>query len=102
MDFLIQSTVKGVQGPGFVVKWLSLHAPLRRPGFASSDPGHGPTLLIKLCCGGIPCRRTRMTCNWGTQLCTGAVGRKKKEEDWQQMLAQGQSSSPKRKKKSIP
>ena len=29
------------------------------------------------------------------QLCTGALGRKKKAEDWQQMLAQGQFSSPK-------
>ena len=40
-----------------------------------------------------------MTYNYNIQLCTGALGRGEKEEDWQQMLAQGQSFSPTTKKK---
>ena len=58
------------------------------------------TLLSKPHHGSIPHRRTRMTYNWDTQLCFGTLGRKeKKEEDWQQMLAQHQYSSKKERKK---
>ena len=45
--------------------WVQ-HAPLEQPGFVGSDPRHGPSPLIK-----------------------------QKEEDWQQMLAQGHYFSPK-------
>ena len=36
------------------------------------------TQLIKPWCGGIPHRRTRMTCDWDIQLCTGALWRKQR------------------------
>ncbi|WP_207148861.1 hypothetical protein, partial [Listeria monocytogenes] len=56
------------------------------------------TRLIKPCCGGVPRRRTRMTyIQLGYATMSWDFGEKqKKEEDWQQMLAQGQSSSAKR------
>ena len=58
------------------------------------------TLLIRPCCGGVPHRGIRVTYNWDMQLCTGALGRKKeKEDDWQQILAQGQCFSSMKKKK---
>ena len=37
--------------------------------------------LIKICCGGVPHRRTRRTYNYDIQLCIGALGRKKKKEE---------------------
>ena len=79
-----------------MAQWLNSHALLWRPwvhGFRSWVRTY--TLLIKPCFACIPRRKTRITYNQDIQLSTGAVGRKKKEEDWQQMLAQGQSSSPK-------
>ena len=62
-----------------VVKWLGSRAPLQRPRvhrFGSLAWTYTP--LIKPCCGGVPHRRTRMTYNQDIQLCTGALGRKKK------------------------
>ncbi|MPX07482.1 hypothetical protein C0133_08905, partial [Moraxella catarrhalis] len=35
----------------------------------------------------------------GTDVSSGPIFLKQKEEDWQQMLAQGQSSSPKKKER---
>ena len=55
--------------------------------------------LIKPCCGSIPQRRARRTYNQDIQIYTGDLVRKKKEEDWQWMLAQGQSSFKKKKEK---
>ena len=56
------------------------------------------TLLIMPYCGSMPHRRSRMTCNYNIQLCTGAL-RNKKEEYWQQMLTQGNLPHQKKKKK---
>ena len=91
--------LKDIRGVCPMAEWLSLHALLwqsRVCRFRSWVWTY--ILLIKPCCGGIPHRRTGMTYNWDIQPCTGALGREKKEEDWQQMLAQGQYSSPKNKK----
>ena len=70
-------------------------------GFTGSDPGHRPThCSTSHGCGSTPHGRNRMTYNQDIKLCTGAL-RRKKEEDWQQMLAQGQSSSPKKAQKKV-
>ena len=85
-----------------MAEWLSLHTLLQRPGvfwFGSWAQTYTP--LIKPCCGCIPHRRTRRTYNWDIQLCAGALGREKKEEDWQQRLTQGQSSREMKKKNRI-
>ena len=50
--------------------------------------------LIKPCWGGIPHTEQRKT---DTNVSSGTIFLKQKEEDWQQMLAQGQSSSQKKK-----
>ena len=84
---------------GPVAEWLSAHIPLQWPGVHwFGFRAWTYALFIKPCCGGIP-HRTRVTYNQDIQLCTAALGREIKEEDWQQMLAQGQSSSPKKLKK---
>ena len=67
------------QGTDPVAKWLSLCALLWHPmvcqfGFWAQTY----TPLLRPCCGGIPHRRTRMTYIQDIQLCTGALGRKKK------------------------
>ena len=80
--------------------WLSSRTLLQRPRvhrFGSWVWTYTP--LIKLYCGSISHRRTRMTYNYDIWLCAGALGRKEKKEDWQQMLAQGQHSSQKIKNK---
>ena len=51
---------------------------------------------IKPCCGGIPHTKYKKI---GTDLISATIFLKEKEEDWQKMLAQGQSSLPKNKKK---
>ena len=50
------------------------------------------TQLIKPCCGGIPHTKQRKI---GTDVSSGTISLKHKEEDWQWMLAQCQPSSPK-------
>ena len=69
-----------VPGAGPMAKWLSSHAPLQWPrvhGFGSWAQTYTP--FIKPCCGGIPHTRTRMTYAYNIQVCTGVLGRKKKE-----------------------
>ena len=60
------------------------------PGSTSLDPGCGPTPLIKPCCGGVPHRKYRKT---ATDVSSGPLFPKQKEENWQQVLAHSQSSS---------
>ena len=50
--------------------------------------------LVRLCCGGIPYTKWRKI---ATDVNSVTIYLKEKEEDWQQMLAQGQSSSTKKK-----
>ena len=67
-----------------------------------SVPGHGATPFIcqQPCYGSSSHRRARGTNNSSIQRCTGALGkRKKREEDWQQMLAQSESFLAKQKQK---
>ena len=67
------------------------------PGLAGSDPGEQTyTPLTKPCFGGIPHTKQRRI---GRDVSSAAIFLKQKEEDWQQMLAQGQSSSPKNKER---
>ena len=58
-----------------------------------ADTTHTP--LIKPCCGSIPHIIQRKI---ATEVRSATVFLKQKEEDWQQMLAQGESSSPKKEK----
>ena len=55
-------------------------------------------LLIRPCCGGVPHRElegpTARIYNYVLGLWGEKKKKTKKEEDWQQMSAQGQSSSP--------
>ena len=67
-------------------------------GFAGSDPGHGPTHHSSSHAEAASHleeleRHTTRIYNYVPGL---QAGKKMREEDWQQMLAQGQSSSPKR------
>ena len=64
-------------------------------GFADLDSGHRPTPLIKTCCGGVTHEKWRKI---GTDVSSATVLLKQKEEDWQHMLAEGQSSSQKNKR----
>ena len=48
--------------------------------------------LIKPCCDNVPHTKQKKT---GTDVSSAIIFLKQKEEDWQQVLAQGQSSSPK-------
>ena len=54
------------------------------------------TLLIKPCYGSVPHTKKRKI---GTDVSSGAIFLKQTEKNWQQMLAQGESSSPKKKRK---
>ena len=59
-------------------------------------PGTDVAPLVKPCCGSIPHEIERKI---GTDVGSATISLKqKKEEDWQQILAQGQSSSPKKNK----
>ena len=60
------------------------------------DPGCRPTPLIKPCCAGEPHKKWR---NLGTNVSSGLVFLKLKKikgGNWQQMLAQGESSAAKK------
>ena len=65
------------------------------PGFSSLDPVHGPTYHSShtVVASHIQKRKS------ATDVSSETTFLKQKEEDWQQMLAQGQSSSPKIKRK---
>ena len=78
--------------PGGIVQ----HALLWWPGFVGSNPRCGPTPLIKPRCGGVPHTKQRKI---GTDVSSATIFFKQKVEEWQQMLPQGQSSSPKKKSK---
>ena len=77
---------------GLLVQQLSSCALFRWPGvhrFGSQVQIY--TALVKPCCGGIPLTEQR---KFGTEVSSATIFFKQKVEDWQQMLAQGQSSSP--------
>ena len=61
-------------------------------GFAGSDLAHGPIHCPSSHAGGSS--QTKQG-NIGTDVSSGTIFLKQKEEDWQQMLAQGYFSSPK-------
>ena len=79
--------MRGLPGDRVVVKFSALC--FSGLGFVSLDPGCRSTPLIKLCCGGDPHTKQRKT---GTDVSSGPLFLKQKEEDWQQVLAQGQFS----------
>ena len=64
--------------------WSAL---LRWPRFTGSDAGHGPTPLIKPCCGGIPHTKQRKIC---TDVTSGTIFLKPKRG----RLATGVRSRP--------
>ena len=83
-----------------VAQWLSSRTLLWQPrvhGFRSWAQTF--MLLIKPCCGGIPHTKQRQI---GTDVRSWRIFLKQKGEDWQQMLAQGQSSSAKNQKTKKP
>ena len=62
--------------------------PVSSPMFASSDPGRGPTHCSSSHAVVASHRKELEGLNnYDIQLRTEALGRKKEEEDWQQMLA---------------
>ena len=61
-------------------------------------PGPDPHKLIKPCCGGTPHTKWRKI---ATDVSSVTTFLKQKEEDWQQMLAQGQSSKIKKQKHTV-
>ena len=74
--------------------WLDSRDPLQWPGvhgFRSQAWTY--TLLIGPCCGSIPHTNQRKI---GTDVAPGTIFLRQKQEDWQWMLVQGQSSSPKK------
>ena len=79
----------GGQPRGIVVK--SVCSALVAWGSQVWIPGKDLALLVKPRCGGIPHKTEKI----GTDLSSVTIFLKQKEEDWQQMLAQGQSSSQK-------
>ena len=92
--FLIKKTT----GPQSVAQWLSLCSPLWQPWLCQFRSWVWTyTLLLKPCCGSFPHTKQRKI---GTDVSSVAtfLKQKKEKEDWQQMLAQGQSSSPKQTK----
>ena len=80
-------------GASPIVQWLGSHALLwRRRVLPVWILGEDLAPLIKPCRGGVPHSRTTRIYNQNIQLCTGELWREEEEKnDWQQMLAQGQS-----------
>ena len=62
-------------------------------GFASSDSRHRPSTLIKPSVAAAYLKERKT----GTDVSSATIFLKQKEKDWQQMLAQGQSSSQEKK-----
>ena len=61
-------------------------------GLAGPDPRCGSIqMLIKPCCGSVPHTKWRMI---GTDVSSGTIFLRQKEENWQWILVWGQSSSP--------
>ena len=84
---------------GPVAWWLSSHTLLLRPGVHGfGSQAQTCILLIRPSCGSIPHIKQR---KMGTDVSSATIFLKQKEEDWQQSLAQDQSSSPKIKRKVI-
>ena len=75
---------------GLVVKF-STFCSGGQPRFSSRVQTY--TICQWPCCSGDPHTKWRKT---GTDVSSGTIFLKQKEEDWQQMLAQGESSSPKK------
>ena len=65
-------------GAGLVAERLSARVPLQRLGFAGSDPGCGPTHRSSSHAEAVSHIEELQLYNYDTQLCTGALGRKKK------------------------
>ena len=65
-------------------------------GSQVQTPGADLAQLVKPRCRSIPHTKERKI---GTDVSSATIFRKQKEEDWQQMVAQGQSSSQKKRKK---
>ena len=84
------STMRG-QPSGIVVKFACFT--LAAQGSQVWIPGMDMELLIKPCWGSIPHTKKRKV---GTDVSSATIFLKWKEEDGQQILAQGQSSSPKK------
>ena len=79
-----------------MAEWLSYYALLQQTVFHKfGSQVQTYTLLIKPCCGGIPHTKQRKI---STDVSSGTIFLKQKEEGWQQMLAQGQFSSPNKRK----
>ena len=87
----------GPVGASPMAEWLSLHVPLRWPRFVGSDPECGTTHCSSshaVSASHIEELEGLRTSIYNYVLGLWGEG-KKKEEDWQQKLAWGQSSSPK-------
>ena len=80
----------GGQPSGIVVKFAHSTSGPRVRWFRSWEQTY--TLLLNPCCSSVPHTKWRKI---GTNVSSATIFRKQKEEDWQQVLAQGQSSSPK-------
>ena len=79
-----------------MAKSLGSCAPIQQPGVSLVlILGADLVAVIKPCRGSTPHGRAGGTYNQNIQLCTGGLWggekKKRKEEDWQQMLVQGQS-----------
>ena len=83
---LFPSKYLGAQPRGVVVKFT--YSSLAAWGLQVWIPGTDLALLAKPYCGSIP-HKIKI----GTDVSSLSIFLKQKEEDWQQMLAQGQSSS---------
>ena len=82
-------------GPGgIMVRLASSGSAAQWRRFMGSNPAWTYALLIKPCCGRVPHKKQRKL---GTDVSSGTMFLKQKEEVWQQKLAQGQSFSPKKK-----
>ena len=81
------------QGVGLEAYWLSLaHSASATPVCRFRSQVQTYTTCRRPCCGSV--RRTKYG-KMGTDVSLGPLFLKQKEEDWQQVLAQGQSSSSK-------
>ena len=76
------------QPSGVAVKFA--HSALVAQGSQVQIPGTDPGPLVRPCCSSIPFTKQRKT---GTDVSSVTIFLKQKEGDWQQILAQGQSSS---------
>ena len=73
-----------------VAQWLSSRPLLQQLAFVGPDTQPGPMHCSSSHCGCIPHAKQRKI---GIDVSSATIFLKQKEKDWQQMLAQGQSSS---------